>query len=454
MPQYTLEEEKQEKKRKTANVFEQTYLCTTRALLRQIRDWRGFLVDNFFVFLAGAILGLVFFAAAFIPPISEDLQAQCPVFLKSICALPRKDSWGPVALLTFFSFSLSTVSAGLNVYGKQNDKVVFIRESGSGLSKFAYYFGKLLAETPRLLLSPIVFLSAWYSFISPQQNVLLSYLLLLVVAWTFSGAAYTLSLLVKPDSAQLAGVVMCAIFVMFSGTVPSLTELTSSPLTFLMAYISPARWGVEALYVLEMRALQDMGYSVDTALETFGYSMDYWWVNWLVLLVVGFVTRVLAFVVLYFSDPAIKARLRFLFSPKRLPSPSQITSALENANNIFRSESSAPEVVPPMHYRPKAGSVVRDVESQEHAGDEDPENDNEPSSAEQQKQPQEQPQEQPLQQEMHQTAYTEISLAAQSSDSLLSSKSSSPQSETQTPSPPQPSVTAAPNSFISDDHHL
>ncbi len=89
----------------------------------------------------------------------------CPAELQKICTLPQSDPLMGQSSMVLLALALTSAMASLKAFGKE--KVVFLRESETGLSTFCYFWAKDIALLPSNLLAPAVFLSIYYTTISP-----------------------------------------------------------------------------------------------------------------------------------------------------------------------------------------------------------------------------------------------------------------------------------------------
>eukprot|EP01048_Picozoa_sp_COSAG05_P020767 COSAG05_NODE_3626_length_1949_cov_1.225946_1_plen_131_part_10 len=108
--------------------------------------------------------------------------------------------------LSGMAIGLCTIISSTRCFG--NERVVFWRESSSGLNKLAYFLGKNISEGPRLLTLPAFYLIIFQAFTSVTSGFggLSEYVILLASVWAVSGLGYCVSLTVAPANSQLAGV--------------------------------------------------------------------------------------------------------------------------------------------------------------------------------------------------------------------------------------------------------
>lgn len=106
----------------------------------------------------------------------------CPGDMKKLCELPIDDPIINQASLIPLSMGLCAVMSSLSTFG--DESLVFTRESISNISPLAYFLGKNLTQLPRIAITPLVFLSIYFTLNSPRGNVFEYYLILLLVSVT------------------------------------------------------------------------------------------------------------------------------------------------------------------------------------------------------------------------------------------------------------------------------
>lgn len=136
----------------------------------------------------------------------------------------------------------------MRIFGAE--RVVFWRESASGINTLAYFLGKDLSYIPNMLVAPLLFEALFYSITAPRSTFIDLYFILLCVEIVSVSLGFLVSIVVKPSVSQLTGVVIVMIMVMFSGMRPTLKEFEN--MSFPMPYVpwlSFPRWSQEALYI-------------------------------------------------------------------------------------------------------------------------------------------------------------------------------------------------------------
>lgn len=109
----------------------------------------------------------------------------CPGDMKKLCKLPIDDPLINQASLIPLSMGLCAVMSSLSTFG--DETLIFYRESLSGISPLAYFIGKNITQLPRIALTPLIFLSIYFTIYSPRGNVFEYYGILFLVSTFFDG---------------------------------------------------------------------------------------------------------------------------------------------------------------------------------------------------------------------------------------------------------------------------
>jgi len=113
---------------------------------------------------------------------------------------------------------------------------------------------------------------------------------------------YIVSITVKPNLAQLAGVVTIIINLMLSGIRPTLADVQKMafPMSILPNF-SLLRWATEAVYTTEIDTYVGI-YDISQGIEYFGYNLNNFKLDMAMLVVLGLVFRLIAFLLLLLLD--------------------------------------------------------------------------------------------------------------------------------------------------------
>ena len=116
---------------------------TSRAFKQQYRPFSAVVVDYSLIFIAGALFGM--------SQRNADL-AGLPI----------------TSALSGLAIGLTTIISSTRCFG--SERIVFWRESASGLNRLAYFVGKNIAEIPRLVFIPGFYLVIFTALTSSGRN--------------------------------------------------------------------------------------------------------------------------------------------------------------------------------------------------------------------------------------------------------------------------------------------
>jgi ABC-type multidrug transport system ATPase subunit len=279
----------------------QFFSCLQRSIVQQMRSIPSILLDLFLVCIGGLIIAISTRGKTYVGPIPVELQDTCPSNLRGMCSVPLEDPITGTTMMFNLALSLTGAMASLRCFGKE--RVVYSRESESGLRTISYFIAKDLAMLPLTLLAPLIFLSVFYMIQAPRAAFIEYYYSALLIYWTAYGFGYFISVVLKPNLAQLAAVVMIVIMFALNGVTPKLPDYKkmSFPLNAL-PYTSFLFYGQQVVYLLEIRRYKHL-YDITASLDAFGYKLSELTRNTCLLLVFGVGFRLLALIFMYLTKP-------------------------------------------------------------------------------------------------------------------------------------------------------
>ena len=292
----------QAQKKEIAGFFAQLWHFTTRSFVQLSRDVIWFFTDLMLVFVAGFFLGLVFSESTYQPPLPQQIVNRSlsgfgstpPPLLSEFFARPVDDPIISEASLTCMAIGMTGVTAALRVFG--NEQIVYWREASAGMSTSAYFLAKNISHIFFILLSPLLYLAPFLTFVSARASFLAYYRVIVVLQFATTGLGYLVSIVVPGGLAQLAGVVVVLVFSMFGGSRPTLVQIKSMfVLLQVMPYASYIRWAQEALYLEEIREWGEV-VNIQPSLNLFDYHLDDYELCMILTLVFGVVFRCLALI--------------------------------------------------------------------------------------------------------------------------------------------------------------
>ncbi|KND05205.1 uncharacterized protein SPPG_00865 [Spizellomyces punctatus DAOM BR117] len=275
-----------------ANIFWQIYHCHNRYLVQQERTLSSLVLEVFVGTAAGLLMGVamadqgeLYYGVWKLP-----YTKMSPAPLEYIVAL--------YGLLIGMSIGLAGAPAGVKVFGEE--KPVFWREAAAGHSRFSYYVGKTIGTVYRFTLSSLHFSAVYYFFAQPLVPFAIQYVLILLQFFGVYGVAATVSTIVKRDNAALLAVVVGLFHAVFSGFGPTLVQARDWGIDFLWA-ISFNKWAAEAQYSESIMPFKDV-YLTEESAKVFGYVTGRTTLSVVLMLAIGCVWRIIAFVLLTFVN--------------------------------------------------------------------------------------------------------------------------------------------------------
>lgn len=152
------------------------------------------------------------------------------------------------AVMAMLTLAIISVVAALQVFGK--DRLIFWRESESGLHTSAFFFGHAAMHLIDIVVQPAIFMSLYYTLTLPEIKFMDYYTVAVLVTWYTSGLGYLMSVVMAPQNSMVAAVAVCMIVGGFlNGIEPRYRSL--SPIMKHVFGLSYARWSTEAIAARE-----------------------------------------------------------------------------------------------------------------------------------------------------------------------------------------------------------
>jgi ABC-type multidrug transport system ATPase subunit len=143
-------------------------------------------------------------------------------------------------------FLLATVS-GLRVFA---DRPVFWRESGRGVSVFAFFYGRYSAELIDMFIQTTTYVAVYYLILQPEASFEVFFVPCLFGAWVASGWSYVVACFIGPGNATVAA----AVFMLcLAGLLPQPSLLTDAvgkgDILDVVLGLSPTRWALQMIFL-------------------------------------------------------------------------------------------------------------------------------------------------------------------------------------------------------------
>jgi len=156
--------------------------------------------------------------------------------------------------LAMLTLAIISVVASLGMFGR--DRLVFCRESSSGLRTSAYFLGSAGLNLIDITVQPAIFMSLYYTLTLPEIDFVHYYIVAWLVAWYSSGLGYLASVAMAPQNSMVAAATSIMVLGGFlNGVDPRFRSL--SPFMKHVIGLSYGRWAVEAVTIQEFRQYAD-----------------------------------------------------------------------------------------------------------------------------------------------------------------------------------------------------
>ncbi|KAL0478274.1 hypothetical protein AKO1_008529 [Acrasis kona] len=280
----------------------QFYMCMTRAFIQLMRNIKGLFIDCLLLIVAALLVGIMYQGREYEGPPNKSISDLCPSDLREVCSLPKNDPIGGQQAMVTLAIALIATMSALKTFGKE--KVVFLRESETGLSTFCYFWAKDVAVLPTLFLAPLIFIIVFYSIVSPRAGSYEYYWIILLCYWCSYGLGYIVSIVVQPHVAQIAAVVFVFVIYVFSGSVILIPDIEKMfiPIRYVH-YLSYLQYCYQALYIIEIRQFSDV-YDLKRSLDIMGFKLENLGLCAGIIVAIGFVFRLVALILLVSTKPS------------------------------------------------------------------------------------------------------------------------------------------------------
>ncbi|KAH0365490.1 hypothetical protein KCU65_g6020, partial [Aureobasidium melanogenum] len=260
-----------------------------RLSIAQVRNRTSFFFEIFVATLAGLVIGL----SAYSSRGSLFSGIYHPPFTQMSSAVDYKSA-PQLGLLSAMAIGLASSAPGVWVFGEE--VLMFQRESSSGHSKSAYYFGKVLGTFPRITLAALHYTVMISVLATPLISLRDMYAANLVYFYAIYGLSSVVSMLVKREDGPLLAVLLSLVLGVLGGVAPPLSKVKEWHMEWFWR-LSPGAWFTEAYWT---KMVSPMAYlwDVELATQTVGFSLGEFGKDLALIFVIGTVYRMLAYALL------------------------------------------------------------------------------------------------------------------------------------------------------------
>ncbi|KAI0204507.1 hypothetical protein F4808DRAFT_345238 [Astrocystis sublimbata] len=273
-------------KQRGAPRWKQFVLCLRRAVLQQWRTKSSFWFEMGLASLSGVLLGLaekskegVLFRGIHNHPF------QILSLATDIQSVPE------LALLTVIAIGLISGAPGVKVFSEE--MLLYRREAEAGHSRVAYFLAKNVSVLPRMVFACLHFSTLILVLTSPIIPWGIAFATNFLYFYCIYGLASVMSMIVRREDAPLFATMISLVVGILSGAAPPLSKVREWHLEILWR-LSPGTWLAEVYFGQMIEPLRYL-YDVDLASRIAGFNLDRLGDNLLVLLLIGTIYRIVAF---------------------------------------------------------------------------------------------------------------------------------------------------------------
>ncbi|ORX95418.1 hypothetical protein K493DRAFT_372167, partial [Basidiobolus meristosporus CBS 931.73] len=280
--------------RNTPGPFQVFWLCLQRACHQVIRSKSEFFVDQLLHLGAGLFISIAAQKAVYLGPLPEEVCAYAPLPLQQRCSLPYSDMVRNIGSFVAWGIGFAGIASGAGTFG--NERVVFWRETASGMPTLPYFLAKAISDIPRIILAALMFTLAFIINYANNTSIWRLYVITLSLYFVGFSTGYFISALVKKEQAALVGVVVALVWaIAFSGVEPSLNKVYEDyPASIRWIWdISAPRWAISAFYIAETDARSY--FRIESGRNYYGYVNDRYWTDIRNVFFIAFGYQALAF---------------------------------------------------------------------------------------------------------------------------------------------------------------
>ncbi|KAF8007715.1 hypothetical protein BT93_K1649 [Corymbia citriodora subsp. variegata] len=178
------------------------------------------------------------------------------------------------------------------------DKLQYWRETASGISSLAYFLSKDTVDHFNTVIKPLVYLSMFYFFSNPRSTFADNYIVLLCLVYCVTGIAYIFAIFLQPSPAQLWSALLPVVL-----TLIATQQQTEHRLVKRLGDLCYPKWALEAFVIANAERYSGVWLITRCgALIENGYDLGHWSVCLILLVLMGIVSRAVAFLCLITSQ--------------------------------------------------------------------------------------------------------------------------------------------------------
>ncbi|ORZ40454.1 hypothetical protein BCR44DRAFT_1411441 [Catenaria anguillulae PL171] len=272
--------------RETPSALMVFWQCFRRASFQIYRTPSKFILDQLLHLGCGAFISIASENLDYLGKQPKEICDVTPAALRLMCSNPV-DNLRQVGVFMSLGAMFAGISVATNTFG--NERVVHWRETAAGRPTMPYFFAKMLADFPRIVVAAFMFTLSLILFWPYRSHFMVIYAVSLLLYFCAFPMGYVLSIWVNKESVGLVGTGFALLWsLVLSGMIPSLEKVKTSGVYDGIAWlwdISPPRYGVEAIYIKEVMARPFAENSEEVQL--YGYKLSHFFPNLAIMAGIG-----------------------------------------------------------------------------------------------------------------------------------------------------------------------
>ncbi|KAH6565656.1 hypothetical protein BASA62_007159 [Batrachochytrium salamandrivorans] len=240
--------------RETCSYPIQIWLLMKRAILQVWNNPQPIIVDMLLHFSSGLFISIAVQNFKFIGAMPGSICATAPVNMQWQCNQPE-DHLREAGMFIGLGSLFAGISVGANTFGRE--KVVYWRDTASGMNTIPYFLAKFIVDFPRVILGGSMFFLALVLFFPYSQSAGHLYAIVICLYFNAFAMGYWISTAFPIAKSGLIATGFALLWALvLSGVLPNLNDVSDYPPFFQFFWkISAPRWSVESFWLAELQSL-------------------------------------------------------------------------------------------------------------------------------------------------------------------------------------------------------
>ncbi|KAI8926163.1 hypothetical protein BC831DRAFT_457743 [Entophlyctis helioformis] len=240
--------------RETCSYPMQIWLLAKRAGLQVYKNPMPVLVDMVLHFSSGVFISVAVQNFKFLGAPPGPICATAPATVQWQCGRPE-DRLKEAGMFIGLGALFAGISVGVNTFGRE--KVVYWRDTASGMNTIPYYLAKFAVDVPRVIMGGSMFFIALLLFFPYKQSAASLFAIVLSLYFNSFGMGYWISTAFPLAKSALIGTGFALLWALvLSGTIPNLEDVAEFPTWVQWLWdVSAPRWAIETFWLQEVKNL-------------------------------------------------------------------------------------------------------------------------------------------------------------------------------------------------------